>query len=117
MPQLIIVGKIMYRINAVENRLEYSKTNGILWVGYSRMGSQYGRLKDLLWFHDKLFALTETGLWYSRDGGATWGRCGSGRVVESLVALQDGGRSLYGMSVDGHLWFSNNEGADWGRKG
>ena len=117
MPQLITVGNTMYRINIRENRLEFSKTNGILWVKLTSMGPRYGRLKDLLWFHSKLFALTDTGLWYSMNGGADWGRCGSGKVVESLVALQDGGKYLYGMSADGHFWFSINEGACWALKG
>ena len=118
MPQLIKVGDTLYRINVSLNRLELSRNNGIYWVGWGiRGGSKFGRLKDLLWFHDRLLALTETGLWYSRNGGADWGRCGSGEVVESLVALQDGGRSLFGMSEDGVFWYSNNNGATWGRKG
>ena len=117
MPQLITVGKTMYRINPAENRLEYSNTNGILWVGRSKMGKMFGRLKDLLWFHDQLFALTETSIWRSRNEGADWGKCGSGKIVESLVALQDGGSYLYGLSADGHFWSSYNEGADWVRRG
>lgn len=117
MPQLITVGKTMYRINAIENRLEYSKTDGIIWVGRSKMGPMFGRLKDLLWFHDRLFALTENGLWRSANEGADWGCCGTGKVVKSLVALQDGGRYLYGLSTDGHLWASYNEGADWAPRG
>lgn len=117
MPQLISTGKIMYRINPVENRLEMSSTNGILWVSRSGPGKRYGRLKDLLWFHDQLFLLTETHILRSRNQGADWGPCGSGKIVENLVAIQDGGRYLYGLSADGHLWYSYNEGADWGRRG
>lgn len=117
MPQLITAGNKMFRINPVENRLEMSTTNGILWVSRSGPGKRYGRLKDLLWFHDQLFILTENRLLRSRNDGADWGPCGSGRIVESLVALQDGGRYLYGLSVDGHLYYSYNEGADWGRRG
>jgi hypothetical protein len=116
MPQLITVDKKMFRINMAENRLEISYTNGILWVWRSRMGPRYGRLKDLLWFHNQLFALTDKGIWRSRNEGADWGRCGSGRIVESLVALQDGGQYLYGLSTDGHLYYSYNEGANWARK-
>ena len=116
MPQLISVGNKLIRINSLENRLEISITNGATWMSRSRMGKTYGRLKDLLWFHDQLFALTETGIWRSRNEGADWGRCGSGKTVESFVALQDGGRYLYGLSADGHLYASYNEGADWCRK-
>ena len=107
----------MYRINTIENRLEYSKTGGTLWVGWGRLGSKFGRIKDILWFHNQLFALTETGLWSSRNGGADWGLKGSSSIVKNLVAIQDGGRSLYGVSADGHFWISDNEGAYWGRRG
>lgn len=47
-------------------------------VGMSSISSRHGRLKDLLWLHDKLFVLTDTGLWYSRNEGADWG------VVETV---------------------------------
>ena len=116
MPQLISVGKKMYRINPIKNCLEISSSNGVLWVSRSSMSGRYGTLKDLLWFHDQLFALTDKGIWRSRNEGADWGRCGSGIIVESLVALQDVGRYLYGLSADGHFYASYNEGADWGRR-
>lgn len=107
----------MFRINLAENRLEMSITNGILWVSRSGPQKEYGRLKDLLWFHDQLFLLTEKRIFRSRNDGADWGPCGSGKTVESLVALQDGGRYLLGLSADGHLYASYNEGADWVRRG
>jgi len=117
MPQLITVGGKLIRINSLENRLEISFTNGATWMFRSRMGKMFGHFKDLLWFHNKLFALTDTGIWRSINEGATWARCGSGKIVENLVALQDGGQYLYGLSSDGHLWFSSNEGTYWAHKG
>lgn len=72
MPQLITVGNKMIRITPSENRLELSSTNGATWIYRSRMGRMYGKLKDLLWFHDKLYALTETGIWRSSNEGADW---------------------------------------------
>ena len=116
MPQLIAVGRKLYRINPVKNTFEYSGTNGAVWVSRS-IGSRYGKLKDLLWFHDKIFMLTEAGLYWSRNEGADWGRCGSGWPVENMVALMDGGRYLYGLTSDGKMWVSQNEGADWGGRG
>ena len=116
MPQLITVDKKMFRINPVENRLEISYTNGILWVSRGSMGKMLGRLKDLLWFHNQLFALTENGIWRSRNDGADWGLCGSSKIAKNLIALQDGDRYLLGLSTDGHLWYSYNEGADWARR-
>ncbi len=117
MPQLITVETKLIRINPVENRLEISFTNGSTWMYRSRPAKIMGRFKDLLWFHNKLFALTDTGLWRSVNEGAVWGRCGSGKIVDSLVAIQDGGQYLYGLSSEGRLWRSYNEGADWSLKG
>ena len=87
MPQLIKVGDTLYRINPVRNIMEVSRNNGIHWVGWGLGGPKFGRLKDLLWYKDRLLALTETGLWYSRNGGADWGSCGGGKIVESLVVI------------------------------
>lgn len=117
MPQLISVGNKMYRINPIKNCLEMSTTNGILWVSRGGPGKQYGRLKDLLWFHDQLFLLTENRIMRSRNDGADWGYCGSGKIIENLVAIQDGGQYLFGLSADCHLWYSYNEGAYWARRG
>ena len=117
MPQLISVNKKLFRLNLADNCLEYSVTNGATWVSLSRLGNGFGRVKDLLWFHNKLFLLTENGLWRSGSEGANWVRCGGGKIVESLVAIVDGGKFLYGLSSDGKMWFSNNEGACWGLRG
>lgn len=117
MPNLVSVGNKLYRVNPRENRIEMSSNGGYLWVGRSRMGSGFGRLKDILFFHNRLFALTEKGLWRSANEGADWGKCGSGHIVESLVALQDGGQYLFGLSEDGYMYRSYNEGADWVRIG
>ena len=117
MPQLISVGNKLYRVNSIENRVEISYTGGILWVGRCRMGRKFGKLKDLLFFHDRIFALTETGIWFSANEAADWGRKGSGKLVSSFVALQDGGNDLWALSEDGHMYRSYNEGADWVRRG
>ena len=74
MPQLISVGTKLLRINSARNCLELSYTGGTVWVSRSSLGSRIGRLKDLLWYHDKLFALTEAGIWFSRNEGADWAR-------------------------------------------
>ena len=117
MPQLINVENRLIRINLKENRLEISSNNGATWMVRCSLGKRYGHYKDILWFHGKLFALTDTGIWRSVNQGADWGRCGSGKIVESLVALQDGGQYLYGLSSDGDLWRSQDEGANWIHKG
>ena len=117
MPQLINVGTKLFRVNSAKNCLDISYTGGPLWVSRSKMGPRFGRLKDLLWYHDKLYALTETGIWYSRNEGADWGVRGSGSIAKSLVALQDGGKDLLGLHQNGGLYRSYNEGADWVRIG
>ena len=117
MPQLISVGSKLFRINLALNRIESSATGGYTWVPRCKLSDHYGKAKDLLSFHNKLFLLTEKGIYFSRNEGADWGRCGSGKIVESLVALQDGGNCILGLSAEGRLYFSNNEGADWGGRG
>lgn len=117
MPQLIAVGAKMFRINPVNNTVEYSYgTNGAVWVKRG-IGSKFGRLKDLLWFNNKLFLLADTGIYQSRNEGADWGCTGSGWPVENMVALMDGGQYMYGLTSDGRMWASNNEGACWGCRG
>jgi hypothetical protein len=37
-------------------------------------------------------------------------------VARSLVALQDGGREVIGMTADGHIYASSSEGATWLRR-
>lgn len=117
MPQLVSDGSRLYRVNMAKNCLDVSYTGGTLWVSRSRMGSRFGRLKDLLWFHDRLFALTDYGIMCSSNQGADWGIRGSGTIARSLVALQDGGKNLLALHQDGHLYRSYNEGADWVRVG
>lgn len=58
--------------------------------------------------------LTDTSIWHFETKILMRG-CGSGKIVESLFALQDGGVCLYGMSADGYFYYSYNEGADWER--
>lgn len=117
MPQLISVGNKLFRINPVSNKLEISSSDGILWITRGSINGRYGKLKDILWFHNQLFALTEKNLLRSRNEGCDWGSCGSGKTIEGLIAIQDGGRYLYALSSDGHFLQSYNEGADWMRKG
>ena len=67
-----------------------------------RWAKYYGRIKDLLWFRDQLFALTDTGIWHFETKILMRG-CGSGKIVENLFALQDGGWCLYRMSANGYF--------------
>jgi len=106
----------MYRINEPLNRVEVSVNKGATW-GIRSSTSSNGKLKDLLWFHNRLFALTESGLLFSANGGGTWGYRGGGDIVRRMIAIQDDGNVLYGLTADGHLCFSNNEGATWGIRG
>jgi len=117
MPQLVSDGPRLYKVNMAKNCIDVSYTKGVLWVSRSRMGSKFGRLKDLLWFHNHLFALTDTGIWFSNNQGSDWGCRGSSKTARSMVALQDGGKNLQGLHQDGHLYESYNEGADWRRLG
>lgn len=117
MPQLIAVGNKLYRVNPIKNSVDTSSgSNGAVWVSH-RLGPSIGRPKDLLWFHNKLFLLTEKGIYQSRNEGADWGCTGSGWPVENMVALMDGGQYLLGLTSDGRMWASYNEGACWGSRG
>lgn len=112
MPQLVSDGTMLYRINLAKNRIELARSGGTQWVYRSTFGRK-GNLRDLLWFHNRLFALTDTGIWSSSNQGADWGKYGSSGTARKLVALQDGGRYMLGLHEDGRLYRSSNEGVDW----
>ena len=117
MPQLITIGNKLFRVNRIKNCLEYSANGGAIWVGLSGMPKRFGQLKDILYFHDQIFAATDYGILASRNQGADWGGRGTSSIAKSIVALEDGGNCLIGLSDDGHVYASLNEGADWGRRG
>ena len=112
MPQLISVGNRLFRIAPSKNRLEVSFTGGTVWVGrgWIRKDTLW---KDLLFFHGRLFVLTNHGIWISANEGADWVRRGSGQIVDHLVALMDGGQNLLALHENGIMYRSYNEGADW----
>ena len=116
MPQLITIGNKLFRVNRIKNCLEYSANGGAIWVGLSSMPKRFGQLKDILYFHDQIFAATDYGILASRNQGADWGGRGTSTIAKSIVALQDGGNCLLGLTNDGHLYASLNEGADWSRR-
>ena len=117
MPHLITIGNKLFRVNAIENRVDISYNGGILWVGRSKMGSRFGKLKDLLFYHERLYALTEKGIWFSQNEASDWGLGGSGEIVKSFVALQDGGKEMWALSDEGCMFRSMNDGADWVKRG
>ena len=57
MPQLVSDGTMLYRINLAKNRIELARSGGTQWVYRSAFGRK-GNLRDLLWYHYRLFALS-----------------------------------------------------------
>ena len=101
MPQLVTLGSELIRINPSNGHIEYSTSGGRTWMTrYS--GSGYGRFLDLLPF--------------SSSAGRSWLTKNASSVARSLVALQDGGKEVIGMTADGHIYASSSEGATWLRR-
>ena len=115
MPQLVTLGSELIRINPSNGHIEYSTSGGRTWMTrYS--GSGYGRFLDLLPFSGKLLALTEKGVFCSSSVGRSWLTKNASSIARSLVALQDGGKEVIGMTADGHIYASSSEGAIWLRR-
>ena len=53
---------------------------------------------------------------YSTSGGRSWLTKNASSIARSLVALQDGGKEVIGMTADGHIYASSSEGATWLRR-
>ena len=65
---------------------------------------------------DNFLALTEKGVFCSSSAGRSWLTKNASSIARSLVALQDGGKEVIGMTADGHIYASSSEGATWLRR-
>ena len=98
MPLLVPYGNELIRINTANNRIEYST------------------FRDPIPYGGKLLALTDKGVYYSTNKGASWIAKYTGQYAKTFAALQDSGRELLATTTDGHLYYSTNEGASWIRR-
>lgn len=115
MPQIISLGSELIRINPSNNRIESSTTGGRTWLTrYS--GSACGEFRDLVFFDDRIIALTDKGVYCSTSRGATWLARYTGSYAKSFVSIQDGGGELVALTGDGHIYASTSCGSTWLRR-
>ncbi len=77
--------------------------------------SSVGTFRDLLVMGADLFAATSKGLYWSRNGGATWvTRYNNSAVGEFQTLATDGAVLLVGTSKG--LFASRNQGMTWERR-
>lgn len=73
MSQMIKYGSELIRIKPKDNRrLEYSKDNGSTFCERCSGSSVYGNFIELMDNGPEILAITDVGLYYSKDRGSTW---------------------------------------------
>ena len=73
MSQMIKYGRELIRIKPKDNRrLEYSKDNGSTFCVRCSGCSDYGNFIELMDNGPEILAITDVGLYYSKDCGRTW---------------------------------------------
>ena len=73
MPQMIMLGSEMIRINPAKNTIEYSTSQGRSWsTRYN--SSTCGEFECLMDGGRELLAQTSNGLYYSTSSGRSWSK-------------------------------------------
>lgn len=114
MPQIIEIGREIYRINPSKNSIEFSKDGGRNWTSKCT-SSAYGTFKDLCLFGTEIYAVTTRGVYFSKDGGRNWtSKCTSSAYGE-FQSLMVHGSELYAQTSKG-LYASKDGGRNFFRK-
>lgn len=117
MPQIIIDGGELIRINLSNNMIEYSTTGGRAWFRRFLGTSNVGVFIDLIVCSNEIIASTTKGIYYSRDRGRTWfARSKVGSGCGEFASLQLNGAELLGITAKG-LFFSRDQGRTWFKRG
>lgn len=111
MPQIIINGREMLRINPANNKIEYSTNDGRSW--YNRFASSScGFFNDLLPYGKELLAATSKGVYYSTNEGRSWYSRYTSSSCGEFMSLAYDGMELLATTSKG-LYYSKNEGRSW----
>ena len=114
MPQMIMLGSEMIRINPAKKTVEYSTSQGRSWsTRYS--SSSCGEFIDLLPYGNELLAVTSKGVYYSTSQGRSWSSRYTSSSCGEFQCLMDGGRELLAQTSKG-LYYSTSQGRSWSKR-
>lgn len=114
MPQMIMLGSEMLRINPAKKTVEYSTSQGRSWSSrYS--SSSCGEFIDLLPYENELLAVTSKGVYYSTSQGRSWSSRYTSSTCGEFQCLMDGGRELLAQTSKG-LYYSTSGGRSWSKR-
>ena len=114
MPQMIMLGSEMIRINPAKKTIEYSTSQGRSWsTRYS--SSSCGEFIDLLPYGNELLAVTSKGIYYSTSQGRSWSSRYTSSSCGEFQCLMDGGRELLAQTSNG-LYYSTSIGRSWSKR-
>ena len=114
MPQMIMLGSEMIRINPAKNTIEYSTSQGRSWsTRYS--STSCGEFIDLLPYGNELLAATSKGIYYSTSQGRSWSSRYTSSSCGEFQCLMDGGRELLAQTSKG-LYYSTSSGRSWSKR-
>ena len=114
MPQMIMLGSEMLRINPAKKTVEYSTSQGRSWSSrYS--SSSCGEFIDLLPYGNELLAVTSKGIYYSTSQGRSWSSRYTSSSCGEFECLMDGGRELLAQTSKG-LYYSTSSGRSWSKR-
>ena len=114
MPQMIMLGSEMIRINPAKKTIEYSTSQGRSWsTRYS--SSSCGKFIDLLPYGNELLAVTSKGIYYSTSQGRSWSSRYTSSSCGEFQCLMDGGRELLAQTSNG-LYYSTSSGRSWSKR-
>ena len=114
MPQMIMLGSEMIRINPAKKSIEYSTSGGRSWsTRYN--SSSCGEFIDLLPYGNELLAVTSKGIYYSTSQGRSWSPRYTSSSCGEFQCLMDGGRELLAQTSKG-LYYSTSSGRSWSKR-
>ena len=114
MPQMIMLGSEMIRINPAKNTIEYSTSQGRSWSS-RYTSSSCGEFIDLLPYGNELLAATSKGIYYSTSQGRSWSSRYTSSSCGEFQCLMDGGRELLAQTSNG-LYYSTSSGRSWSKR-
>ena len=114
MPQMIMLGSEMLRINPAKKTVEYSTSQGRSWSS-RYTSSSCGEFIDLLPYENELLAVTSKGVYYSTSQGRSWSSRYTSSTCGEFQCLMDGGRELLAQTSKG-LYYSTSGGRSWSKR-
>ena len=114
MPQMIMLGSEMIRINPAKKTVEYSTSQGRSWSS-RYTSSSCGEFIDLLPYENELLAVTSKGVYYSTSQGRSWSSRYTSSTCGEFQCLMDGGRELLAQTSKG-LYYSTSSGRSWSKR-